>query len=245
MASVLAAGHGAALSHRSAGALWRLWPSARSVIEVTASRRVRPSPGIQPHRASLPDDEVTTERRIRVTTVPRTLLDLAAVLPRHRVERAINEAEVRRLAGPLPLAALVARYPGRRGVGVIRAILDDARVGATITRSELEDRFVAFLETTKLPRPELNATLKVAERWVEVDCLWRTQSLIAELDGHAFHASAAAYERDRARDRVLSVAGWRVVRITRRQLHHDAVALAADMRRLLRLSPNAGDSPLT
>jgi very-short-patch-repair endonuclease len=233
MAAVLFAGRGAALSHRSAAALWGLWPSARSLIEVTASRRIRPSRGIQPHRSTLPDDETTTRRGIAVTTVPRTLLDLAAVLPSDRVERAINEAEVQRLGDPLSLAVLLARYRRRRGVAVARAILDDVRIGATITRSELEEHFLAFLVRHRLPRPQVNATIRTDHRAIECDFAWRAQSLIAELDGHAFHSTATDYERDRARDRALSVAGWRVVRITWRQLHDDSARLAADLRRLL------------
>ena len=136
-------GRGAALSHRSAGALWRLRPSARPLIEVTAERRVRSCRGIQPHRGRLPQDEVTIVRGIPVTTVSRTLLDLAAVLPRRQVERAINEAEVQRLADPVPLAALLARssapagralWPGRSWT--TPAWLDDhaERVGGALPR---------------------------------------------------------------------------------------------------------------
>ena len=124
MAAVLVAGPGAALSHRSAAALWGLRPSAGTWIEVTAPRQVRSHRGMKPHRRSLLADEVTEIRGIPVTTVPRTLLDLAAVLPRHQVERAMNEAEVRRLTDALSAPALLARYPGWRGVAVIRAILE-------------------------------------------------------------------------------------------------------------------------
>jgi very-short-patch-repair endonuclease len=244
MAAVLAAGPGAALSHRSAAALWGIRPSARPVIEVTAARRARPGRGIQPHRGRLPDDEVTTVVGIPVTTVPRTLLDIAAVLPRHQVERAINEAEVRRLGDPLPLAVLLARYPCRRGVAVARAILDDSRIGSTITRSELEERFLAFLIDHRLPRPEVNANIRIGNRSIECDFAWPRQSLIAELDGQAFHATTATFERDRARDRALNVAGWRVVRITWLQLHVEATALAADLRRLLGLRASATASRL-
>src|SRR2546423_6772750 len=157
----------------------------------------------------------------------------------------MNEAEVRRLGDPLPLAALLARYPRRRGVVVARAILHDARIGWTLTRSELEERFLAFIVRHCLPRPEVNANVRIDGRAIECDFAWRAESLIAEIDGHAFHATAAAYERDRARDRLLSVAGWRVVRITWRQLHDDAPGLAADLRRLLGLHVNGDHSPLS
>ena len=233
MAAVLAGGHGAVLSHRSAAALWDLRPTTRTLIEITAPQRRRLKTGIETHHANLPADETTKTRGIPVTIVPRTLLDLAAVLPGDRVERAINEAEVRRLADALSLPALLARYPRRRGVAVVRAILEDRDIGSTITRSELEERFLALLARSRVPRPEVNASLRVAGAWIEVDCLWRAERLVVELDGRAFHEVATAYERDRTRDRALSVAGWRVIRVTWRQLQRDESGLAADLRSLL------------
>jgi hypothetical protein len=178
-------------------------------------------------------DEVTVERGIRVTTVPRTLLDLAAVLPQHQVERAINEAEVRRLTDPLSLGDLVGRYPRRWGVPVIRSILAASRVGTTVTRSELESRFLALLNDSGLPRPETNVHLLVAGRWIECDCLWRERRLVVELDGRAAHHTAAAFERDRERDRLLSAQGWRTIRITWRQLHEGVGSLVPDLRKIL------------
>jgi very-short-patch-repair endonuclease len=170
---------------------------------------------------------------IPVTSPPRTLLDLAAVLDPRQVGRAVHEAEVLRLTDPLTLDDLVARYPRRRGIATIKAVLAAGRFGATVTRSELEERFLAFLEANHLPSPEVNVGVKSAERWVEADCVWRAQRLIVELDGRVVHATTQAFERDRARDRGLQVAGWRVVRVTWRHLHDDPAALAADLRGLL------------
>lgn len=168
MAAVLAAGPGAALSHRSAGALFGLRHSDR--LEVTAPRRRRLGPGITLHRSALAADEVTALDGIPVTTVPRTLFDLSAVLGPGRVARAVHEAEVRGLADPLPLSDLVERYPRRRGVATIRAILAERRPAA-VTRTELEDRFLAFLDEGGLPRPEVNASLFVGGRgWSATAC---------------------------------------------------------------------------
>jgi predicted transcriptional regulator of viral defense system len=97
MAAVLAGGVAAVLSHRDAAALWGFRPAARSRIDVTTPRRQHPRRGIQFHRSSLPSDEVTINDGIPVTTVPRTLFDLAAVLRPRQVERALNEAEALRL----------------------------------------------------------------------------------------------------------------------------------------------------
>jgi hypothetical protein len=164
-AAVLAAGPGAALSHRSAAALWGLWHSDR--LEVTVPK-YRLRPGIKIHTSPLQADEVTSLQAIPATTVPRTLLDLATVLPAHQVERAANEAEVRRLTDPLSLADLVDRYPRRQGIRTIKAILSRLQAGAKITRSELEARFLAFVRETGLPSPDTN----VRVLGFECDFVW-------------------------------------------------------------------------
>ena len=187
---------------------------------------------------NLPADEITSLAAIPVTTVPRTLLDLAAVLDHRGVERAMNEAEVRRYTDPLSLPALLARYPRRRGTAAIRAILGAGGIGTTLTRSELEERFLRFLARWGLPRPELNVPIAVRGGFVEADCVWRRSRLIAELDGRAVHGTAAAFERDRARDRALNASGWRVVRITWRQLSEEARELAEDLGALLGERPS-------
>jgi hypothetical protein len=107
------------------------------------------------------------------------------------------------------------------------------RMQATLTRSELEDRFLTFLDAYGLARPEVNADLNLDGRWFEADFFWRDQHLIVELDGHQTHGTRAAFERDRERDRILQVHGWRIIRITWRQLHDTPDAVAADLARLL------------
>lgn len=232
MAAVLAAGPDAVASHRSAAWLWEIRPH-RVAAEITSRRHCRSRSGVIFHRGSPRADEVTYVRRIPTTTAPRTLLDLAAVLAPRQVERAINEAEVRRLTDQLSLHDLAARYPRRRGVGLIRSLLADLHFGRTVTRSELEERFLGFLDRYGFTRPAVNADLAVAGRWVVADFVWRRNRLVVELDGHAFHSTAAAFERDRARDRALNAEGWRVVRVTWRQLHDEPEALAVDLRLLL------------
>jgi very-short-patch-repair endonuclease len=225
MAATLAAG--GALSHRSAAALWLLRPS--TYVEISAPGRHRRG-AIRAHRLPLPADEVTEVRGIPVTTVPRTLFDLASVLARHQVERAIEEAEIRGLRDPLSLSDLLARYPDRRGASIIRAILRD---GARVLRSELEARFAAFLQDMGLPAPKWNVSLLVAGRRIECDCVWQKPRAIVELDGRAIHDTAAAFERDRVRDRMLQARGWRLVRVTWRQLHDDPDGVAYDLRAIL------------
>jgi very-short-patch-repair endonuclease len=234
MAAVLAMGPEAVVSHRSAAALWGIRPTSRGRIEVTVPGPRRSRTTVEVHHARLAGDEVTTERGIPVTTPPRTLLDLAAVLDARQVERAIDEAEFLRVTDPTSLDALLKLHARRRGARALRQILAGKTIGATITRSELERRFLQFLDEAVLPRPRVNVRLHLATGWIEADFVWTEQHLIAELDGHASHATTAGFERDRARDRALQAAGWRVIRVTWRQLHGESAAVARDLERLLK-----------
>jgi very-short-patch-repair endonuclease len=231
MGGVIASGPGAVLSHRAVAALWELRNNAGAEVTVPSPRVARS--GIVVHHSVLPSDEVTTVLGIPVTTVPRTLLDLAAVLPRHQFERAVNEAEIRRLRDPLSLAELVERHPHRSGIRVARRVLEALRAGTSVMRSELEARFREHLRASGLPPAQLNASVLVNGCWFECDCVWPAQRLIVELDGRAVHDTAAAFERDRERDRTLHASGWRVVRVTWRQLHGDPEVVARDLRKLL------------
>ena len=230
MAAALAMGPAAVLSHRSAAELWGIRPTARRRVDVTVRGRPPHRPGIRVHHSLLQPDEITTRDGIPVTTVPRTLLDLAAILNRRQLERALNEAEVLRLWDARSVADLLGRRPGARGAAAMRAVLAAREEGATVTRSELEERFLALMDAAGLPKPAVNDLLKVGDRWIEADCVWREQRLVVELDGHAAHATRTAFDRDRARDRALQAAGWRVVRVTWRQLSEDPAAVVADLR---------------
>lgn len=238
MAGVLAGGEGAALSHRSAGALWGLRATVPDFIDITAPHSTRSRGALRRHYARLPEDEVTSRHRIPVTTVSRTLFDLAAVVSSQEFERAVREAEFLRLPDRPPLHHLLARYPRRRGARAVRATLGGlARLPGGSTRSPLEDRFLRFAARAHLPMPETNVVLRIGSHTYQADCLWREQRLIVELDGHEAHGTRSAFESDRERDRRLQAAGWTVVRATHRQLSQ-AGELADDIRRLLRRAPS-------
>lgn len=233
MAAVLACVPGAMLSHRSAGQLWGIVPRAATVPEVTRPGFFRRRPGILCHRSSLPPDEVGAELGIPVTSVARTQLDLAGVLPKRGLERAMHEVEVRGLRDRLSLWDLLERYPRRRGTANLRVLLE-SKTPAGITQNDFEELFVEFLDAHELPRPRLNATLSIRGRLLRPDCMWARQRLIVELDGRATHATERAFESDRERDRILLAEGWRSTRVTWRQLRDEPAAIAADLRELLR-----------
>jgi hypothetical protein len=233
LAAVLAGGRDAALSWWSAGALWRVHGHGGPMSDVTVPRKRRSRPSIRFHRAVLPADELTVHRGIPVTTPPRTILDLSADLRPRQIERAINEADAQRLWGPLSLDDLLARYPGHRGNRAVRRALAARCAGASVTRSELEEAFVEFVDERGLPRPELNAPLELGDTTIVVDALWRPERVAVELDGRAFHDIPVAFEDDRRRDRRLSARDWRPVRITWAQLIMERDEVEADLRRML------------
>lgn len=234
LAAVLACGPGAVLSHRSAAALWGIAPRSGRAIEVTRASGWRAPAGIAVHRCRLPADEVCAIDGIPATGLARTFLDLAAVEPRRRVEAALNEAEVLALTDSLSIPALLKRYPRRPGTAALRDLMADEAVVRGITRQELERRFAALLAEAGLPPPRRNAHLAVRGRFFEVDCLWEGSRVIVELDGRAAHGTRRAFERDRERDRLLQAEGWRVVRVTWRQLRDDSAAVLGDLRGILR-----------
>jgi len=235
MAAVLASGRAAVLSHRSAAALWRIRQPASGPVEVTVPRKSRSRAGIRRHCGLLPPDEVTSEEGIPVTTVPRTIFDLAAVAPVDQVEFALRETEYLRLYDSLSLHDLLARYPGRRGSRAVRACLARRAEHEGSTRSPLEEAFVPFLRRHRLPLPRLNAWLQLDRRWIQVDCLWERQRVVVELDGFAGHGTRVAFREDRSRDRRLRVAGYGGARIAWGQLEDEPEAIAADLRALLSL----------
>jgi very-short-patch-repair endonuclease len=194
---------------------------------------LRPGPHIHGHRSALPEDERGVVDRIPVTSAPRTILDLAAIAPRRQVERALQEMEVQQLTDRLSIADLLARYPRRRGSLVLSDLLDERIADQGITQNDFEELFVSLLDSYGLPRPRFNADLAVAGRFLSADCLWMKERLIVELDGRAVHATREAFEADRERDRILQAAGWKIIRVTWRQLHNQSTAIAADLRRAL------------
>lgn len=226
LAAVLACGDGAALSHRSAAALWRIVPGWISPIDVTAAGNHHLH-GVALHKSrTLLATDTTVRHGIAVTRPARTLLDLADLLDDVALERAVNEAQVLRCLRRAELAALLARSPGRRGVERLRPFA--GQTGAP-TRSVFEDTFVHFVERYDLPTPELNT--RVAGHLVDV--LFRRERVVVELDGLQFHDTDRAFETDRERDADLLADGHCVVRITWTRLTQRAEREAWRLRRVL------------
>jgi hypothetical protein len=242
MAAVLASGPDAVLSHWSAAALWGIRPTSRSIIDVTCPRKSRTWVGIKRHHKLLPADEVTKEEAIPVTTVPRTIFDLAATEPLDEIKRLLREMEFRELWDRLSLWDLVERYPGRRGVRKVRLVLEglkDEPVGEQ--KSPLEERFAPFCGEHGIPLPCFNVPIEAGGKSYLVDCHWPGTLQIVELDGWQAHKSRAAFREDKARDRRLAAAGYMVTHLTWNQLDDEPEEIASDLRVFLGVSGLPGD----
>jgi putative AbiEi antitoxin of type IV toxin-antitoxin system/uncharacterized protein DUF559 len=236
MAAVLACGPKAVLSHRSAAALWGIRSDNRAKTDVSLpSPSARPRPDIDVHRsATLREQDVTIHDGIPCTTVARTLLDLADVLARRGVERAVDQAERLRLFDLRAVEEVLSRSNGRRGAGVLRAVLA-AYDGPTLTDEELEERFFRLCRRAGIPQPEVNAWVVLEDGEVKADFLWRPERLVIETDGYGAHGTRRAFERDRRRDRRLRLAGYETFRFTWSEVDKEPARVAQTLRRLLAL----------
>ena len=231
MAAVLTYGDDTFFCHMGAAAHWQLVPGARG-LDVASRRRLQARDGIQTHWLRLPPDEVTVHEGIPVTTPVRTIFDLA-VYGRRTVERAMHEAEHRRLYDSLSLDDLLHRYPRRKGAATVRAILRDPRPQTTGTVNDFEDDFVVFLEQRGFPPPLVNEWLQVGETWIKPDCAWHEQRVIVELDGGT-HATSLGRRKDHRRDVAVQAARWRVMRVTWHAFYLSPDEVDADLSRLLK-----------
>jgi hypothetical protein len=241
MAAVLACGPDAVISHRSAAALHGLRRTDRSKIEVTvAGRSCRKCAGIDVHRSTaLTPSDVTTVRGIPCTTVARTLLDLAAVLPRRPVERAFDQAEIEGILNVPEIQEQVRRNATHRGAGTVKAILGEHYIGRTPTESELEEAFFEVCRRFGAPTPEVNQWVDLGDGLapIKADFLWRAQRVIVETDGARTHGTRQARERDPRRDQRAVLAGWTPIRTTWRQVMWRADELAPILRMVATRTP--------
>jgi very-short-patch-repair endonuclease len=238
LAAVLACGRRVYVSHSSAAKLWGLIDAEPRDVEVTVSgRNCRSRTGITVHktRALHPRDR-TTRSGIPITAPARTLIDYAATASATEAERAIAEAFALRLLTESQLRAALDRAPHRAGVAQVKAILGQDG-GPSRTRSGGERAMLGLIRAAGLPAPKTN--YRVAG--FTADFCWSDVRLIVEVDGHPFHSSRTAIERDHRRDLVHRAAGYEVIRFTARQLEEAPVYVATVIARAYdRLSRTRG-----
>jgi very-short-patch-repair endonuclease len=226
LAAVLAAGEGAVLSGRAAAHLFGLVKSAAPAPEVI-SRTERRIEGVKTHRSRLLDArDAAIVRGIPVTTVPRTLVDIAAELPIDALARACHEAGVRYQTTPAAVEAVLVRRPTSPGARKLRRVIHG---DVHVTLSKLEARFLELLREAGLPLPITNRPAGGRR----VDCRWPEHRLTVELDGYRFHNSRYSWEQDRRREREARARGDEFRRYSYGDVTDDPTLMLAELRSLL------------
>ena len=230
MAAVLAGGDGAALGGAAAACLWNLTrgtPPPPHVVTRT-ERRIE---GVVTQRArSAGASDITRWRGVPVTTVARTLVDLAAVMPAGELARVCHEASVRYRTTPSDVEAVLVRRPRSKGAAALRSVLHGDE---KVTLSGLERAFLALLAARKWPLPLTNRM--AGGRYV--DCRWPDRNLTVELDSYRYHASRHAWELDRRREREARARGDDFRRYTYGDVSESPALMIAELRVLLTNDP--------
>jgi len=179
------------------------------------------------HRVrSLHPEDVAEIDNIPVTSLARTLLDCAEVLPLRQVVRMIEEAERRQIFDLGAVERLLARSHGRHGVKPLRAAMAEIHGEPTRVNSDWERDLIDFCDDHDIPRPELNVLIED----YEVDALWREAELIVELDSWSHHRGRTAFENDREKIAALQLAGYTVLPITWRRLEREPDEVARQIK---------------
>jgi very-short-patch-repair endonuclease len=233
LAAVLACGEGAVLSGRAAAYLLGLLKGSPPPPEVTTPTERRVS-GVRTRRSRIAV-ESARHRVIPVTTIPRTLVDLAAVLSADDLARACHEAGVRHRTTPAMVEAVLARRPRARGATKLRAIL---RGDARVTLSKLEKKFLERVRGINRPLPQTNRPAGGRR----VDCRWPEHRLTVELDSYRFHHSRHAWNQDRRREREAYARGDDLRRYTWGDVFEHPRAMLRELRALLPASTDPARS---
>ncbi|MBL8935089.1 MAG: DUF559 domain-containing protein [Archangium sp.] len=215
-AAALWFGQGCVFSHRTAASLWGLarFQGDEGPVSIASTRHLEPPEGIRLFRVdALLARELGTVNGQRVTSVERTLLDLAATEPVATVEAALDDALRRKLTTVDKLTHFIERAGGTRGIRLLRR-LTARRGGEGVTESELEARVLEVLRDAGMPMPELQKKVQVKGQRYRLDFRFPGTPVVLEADGYAWHSTAHAFEADRRRINALTARGFRVLQWT-------------------------------
>jgi hypothetical protein len=237
LAACLEAGRGAVLSHRSAATAWRLDVPRSSSIEVTLAYGLSArTAGVTVHRSrTLTVADRTFVGRLPVTSVPRTLVDLAGVLTGPQLAVVADDALARRLVTPARLLQTTKRLARGRSsrVAVLRTV-GRTWSGSPTMDSVAEAAFLRAVLAAGLPAPATQLPLTLPDATVvHADFAWTEQMVVLEVDGFRWHANPASHAADSTRANLLASAGWEVLRTTPAEMALPAPPVLAALRRRL------------
>lgn len=228
-------------SHRAAARVWGFEGFGESLVEVTTERRVRsPSPDVVIHRQVLDRRDRTIFNGVPVTTPGRTLLDLAAVVDLQLVEVALQDAVRRGLTTMARIRLLLdrSRGKGKQGVGALRALIGDIQKPRRITETRLEGLLLKLIADAELPPPMIQYPIRDGSRQIaRVDFAYPDEMLIIEGDSFSFHSGPEDFQHDRDRSNMLTLMGWRILRVTWDDLVNRPSKVIEAIRSSLALTP--------
>jgi predicted transcriptional regulator of viral defense system len=228
MAAVLAS-YPSVASHLSAAWLWGLLRYQPETIHLTSRQTRRAKRSFVVHTADLARVDLARRERIPVTSLSRTILDVAVTSRQRTVRRHLQLAEDLKVFDLREMEDLLARTKGHRGQAKVRAAMELYDERPVFTRSGLEGRFLELVREAGLPEPSMN--LFVAG--FEIDAWWADQRFGVELDVYETHGSRLSFEEDRERDDALLHAGIETTRVTGPRLDREPDAVVDSVRRHL------------
>lgn len=238
-AALLACGEGAVVSHGTAAAFHRLfdeWPYFIDVtVPVEAGRKID---GVRCRRCRYPEpEEVEVRSGITVTTIARTLVDLAGILRLPDLRKVVGRVAIRRKLDLQAVDVAIYNAKGRRGLKKLELALVPYRTKdgkVPDVRSDFETLVLPQLLDRGMSRPATNAPIHIDGERFLIDFLWERQGVIVETDGRATHETPTAFQDDRRRDQFLAAAGYRVLRVTWSQIHGDTQGVLGRISRALK-----------
>jgi hypothetical protein len=237
-AALLACDEGAVISHGTAAAFHGLWDKAPLLIDITvpveAGRKID---GIRCRRCRYPEPkEVEIFNGVAVTTVARTLVDLAGMVGLITLKKSVGRAAIHRKLDLQAVDIAIYNAKRRRGLKALELALVPYRSKdgkAPDMRSDFETLVLPELLDAGLARPGCNVPLRIGSEQLLVDFLWEKQRVVVETDGRETHETPDAFQGDRRRDQFLAAAGYRVVRVTWEQIHKERAAVLGRIRSAL------------
>jgi very-short-patch-repair endonuclease len=231
---------GSVISHRCAAALLGFGKTAPIVVDlIPINQRGRAINGIKPHRVPYPGrSEWGYVYGIPVTSVARTIVDLAGTYGDKELRESVERAATERLLDVVQIDAILANGPKRRGAPCLRGVIDDWRPVAETAkyatfRSLFEAKLLPLIAPAGLPLPRFNAPVQTKERVLEVDLLWEQARFVVEADSRKHHGIEVAFERDHRRARELIAAGYGFIGVTWREAETEAPAVFTVIRQEL------------
>lgn len=237
-AALLACGDGAVVSHGTAAAFHGLWDKGPLLVDVTvpieAGRKID---GVRCRRCRYPEpEEVETTAGIAVTTVARTLVDLAGMVGLATLKKTVGRAAIRKELDLQAADLAIYNAKHRRGLKALELALTPYRTkdGKPLdVRSDFETLVLPELLGGGLPRPGCNVPLDIDGERLVVDFLWERERVVVETDGRETHETPPAFQSDRRRDQFLASAGYRVLRVTWEQIQVERAAVLGRIKNAL------------